>query len=30
MNVAMDVTKRLLILDSEAEDEIRIFINSPG
>jgi ATP-dependent Clp protease protease subunit len=30
MNVAMDVTKRLLILDSESEDEIRIFINSPG
>jgi ATP-dependent Clp protease protease subunit len=30
MNVAMDITKRLLILDSESEDEIRIFINSPG
>lgn len=30
MNVAMDVTKRLLVMDAESEDEIRIFINSPG
>ncbi len=30
MNVAMDITKRLLILDAESQDEIRIFINSPG
>jgi ATP-dependent Clp protease protease subunit len=30
MNLAMDVTRRLLILDSESQDEIRIFINSPG
>ena len=30
MNVAMDITKRLLILDSESNDEILIFINSPG
>ncbi|HNS40370.1 MAG: ATP-dependent Clp protease proteolytic subunit [Anaerolineae bacterium] len=30
MNVAMDVTKRLLVMDGESHDEIRIFINSPG
>ncbi|WP_374685980.1 ATP-dependent Clp protease proteolytic subunit [Promineifilum sp.] len=30
MVVAMDITKRLLILDAESQDEIRIFINSPG
>ncbi len=30
MNVAMDVTKRLLVMDAESHDEIRIFINSPG
>lgn len=30
MNVAMDVTKRLLVMDAESNDEIRIFINSPG
>lgn len=30
MNVAMDVTKRLLVMDAEANDEIKIFINSPG
>jgi ATP-dependent Clp protease protease subunit len=30
MNLAMEVTKRLLVLDSESQDEIRIFINSPG
>ncbi len=30
MNVAMDVTKRLLVMDAESQDEIRIFINSPG
>lgn len=30
MEVAMDITKRLLILDAESQDEIRIFINSPG
>ncbi len=30
MDLAMEVTKRLLVLDSESQDEIRIFINSPG
>jgi ATP-dependent Clp protease protease subunit len=30
MNMAMDVTKRLLVMDAESPDEIRIFINSPG
>ena len=30
MDVAMDITKRLLILDADSQDEIRIFINSPG
>ena len=30
MEVAMDVTRKLLILDAQAQDEIRIFINSPG
>ena len=30
MNVAMDVTKRLLVMDAESAEEIRIFINSPG
>jgi len=30
MDVAMDVTRRLLIMDAESHDEIRIFINSPG
>ena len=30
MNVAMDVTRRLLVMDAEEEGEIRIFINSPG
>jgi len=30
MELAMDITKRLLILDAESQDEIRIFINSPG
>lgn len=30
MNVAMDVTRRLLVMDAESQDEIRIFINSPG
>ncbi len=30
MNVAMDVTKRLLVMDEESHEEIRIFINSPG
>ena len=30
MDVAMEITKRLLILDAESQDEIRIFINSPG
>ena len=30
MALAMDITKRLLILDAESQDEIRIFINSPG
>lgn len=30
MDLAMDITKRLLILDAESQDEIRIFINSPG
>jgi len=30
MGLAMDITKRLLILDAESQDEIRIFINSPG
>lgn len=30
MDVAMDITKRLLIMDAESQDEIRIFINSPG
>lgn len=30
MNVAMEVTKRLLVMDAEAQEEIRIFINSPG
>ena len=30
MTVAMEITKRLLILDAESQDEIRIFVNSPG
>ncbi len=30
MNLAMDVTRRLLVMDAESHDEIRIFINSPG
>lgn len=30
MNLALEITKRLLILDAESNDEIRIFINSPG
>ena len=30
MDLAMDITKRLLILDAESQDEIRMFINSPG
>lgn len=30
MVVAQDVTKRLLVMDAESQDEIRIFINSPG
>lgn len=30
MDVAMSVTQRLLIMDAESHDEIRIFINSPG
>lgn len=30
MNVAMDITKRLLVMDSESHDEIRIYVNSPG
>jgi ATP-dependent Clp protease protease subunit len=30
MDLAMEITKRLLILDAESQDEIRIFINSPG
>jgi len=30
MNVAMDVTRRLLVMDAEGQEEIRIFINSPG
>lgn len=30
MAVAQDVTKRLLVMDAESQDEIRIFINSPG
>ena len=30
MNVAMDVTRRLLVMDADSQDEIRIFINSPG
>ncbi len=30
MDLAMDITKRLLILDAESQNEIRIFINSPG
>lgn len=30
MNLAMDVTKRLLVMDDESQEEIRIFINSPG
>ncbi len=30
MNLAMEITKRLLILDAESQDEIRLFINSPG
>ncbi|HMT19829.1 MAG TPA: ATP-dependent Clp protease proteolytic subunit [Promineifilum sp.] len=30
MNVAMDITKRLLVMDAESNEEIRIFINSPG
>ncbi len=30
MNVAMDVTRRLLVMDAEGPEEIRIFINSPG
>ncbi len=30
MVLAMDITKRLLILDAESQDEIFIFINSPG
>jgi ATP-dependent Clp protease, protease subunit len=30
MDLAMDVTKRLLIMSAESSDEIKIFINSPG
>lgn len=30
MDVAMDVTRRLLVMDAASQDEIRIFINSPG
>ncbi len=30
MDLAMDITRRLLILDADSQDEIRIFINSPG
>lgn len=30
MNLAMEVTKRLLVMDAESQEEIRIFINSPG
>jgi ATP-dependent Clp protease, protease subunit len=30
MDLAMDVTKRLLIMSAESSDEIQIFINSPG
>ena len=30
MDVAMEVTKRLLVMDGESQDDIRIFINSPG
>jgi ATP-dependent Clp protease protease subunit len=30
MNVAMDVTKRLLVMDAESHEDIRIYINSPG
>jgi ATP-dependent Clp protease protease subunit len=30
MNVAMDVTKRLLVLDAESQEDIHIYINSPG
>lgn len=30
MALAMEVTKRLLILAAESDEEIRIFINSPG
>jgi ATP-dependent Clp protease, protease subunit len=30
MKVAQDVTQRLLVLDSESHDPIKIFINSPG
>lgn len=30
MDVAMSVTQRLLVMDAESHDEIRIFINSPG
>ncbi len=30
MPLAMDITKRLLVMDSESQDPIRIFINSPG
>lgn len=30
MNVAMDVTRRLLVMDADEQEEIRIFINSPG
>lgn len=30
MALAMDITKRLLILDAESQDAIHIFINSPG
>ena len=30
MAVAQDVTRRLLVMDAESQDDIRIFINSPG
>lgn len=30
MALAMEVTKRLLILAAESDDEIKIFVNSPG
>lgn len=30
MALAMEITKRLLILDSESDEPIKIFINSPG